>query len=746
MKISKIKIRNFRILKDIEIDLEDDLSLIIGKNNCGKTSILTCLNKFLEFSNNASLNFEDFNLDYQNNLVDGILGKKEWNQESKGIELYLCIQYNDSNNLSNISSLMLDLDPKNYTVVLKAEYTLDEDKFENMKKAIEDEFKKYRDNNSKQNENDNLIQNGNNDVIQNVDNDSNQNKNDKEKQDESKDTNKEKFIYTFLHSKHTRYFKLKYKALHYNVSQSEIDENNYKIINNKNDIRKIISIKSISARRDNVNKERDGTLSHLTSKYYDRVKEKNENGFIQDFENQLLKTDEELSIIYSHIFKDIIDKIKQFGGANVDDTLISITSTLGQQELLKDNTTVVYSAGNRELPESYNGLGYLNLISIIIQIETILSEFRRDNENAVPADINLFFIEEPEAHTHPQMQYIFIKNIKELLNAGKVNEDKIINLQTVITTHSSHIVSECDFNDIKYLKKDVEGTISKNLKDLEIEYKKEEDNDNKRFKFLKQYLTLNCAEIFFADKAILFEGDTERILLPAMMKKIDLNDSNSPILPLKAQNISLIEVGNYSHIYGKFLEFIGIKTLIITDIDSCKENISDNGNKTIKSVEVEEGTITSNGSLKKYFKKVIGEKNELEVLKNLSSSKKVLSLNNDEWENSVTGNVRIAYQINENIEETSYYPRSFEDAFIYCNKEFFKSNIKYMENNLKNKKKYCGKFDKQLDLAENVYDIANNCIESKASFAMDILLCSSENFENWNIPLYIKEGLEWLKK
>jgi predicted ATP-dependent endonuclease of OLD family len=28
------------------------------------------------------------------------------------------------------------------------------------------------------------------------------------------------------------------------------------------------------------------------------------------------------------------------------------------------------------------------------------------------ADINLLFIEEPEAHTHPQMQYVFIKNIK----------------------------------------------------------------------------------------------------------------------------------------------------------------------------------------------------------------------------------------------------------------------------------------------------------------------------------------------
>ena len=47
MKITKIIINNFRLLKNTEIDLEKELSLIIGKNNCGKTSVLTALAKFL---------------------------------------------------------------------------------------------------------------------------------------------------------------------------------------------------------------------------------------------------------------------------------------------------------------------------------------------------------------------------------------------------------------------------------------------------------------------------------------------------------------------------------------------------------------------------------------------------------------------------------------------------------------------------------------------------------------------------
>ncbi|MCQ5146610.1 ATP-dependent endonuclease, partial [Enterocloster bolteae] len=106
------------------------------------------------------------------------------------------------------------------------------------------------------------------------------------------------------------------------------------------------------------------------------------------------------------------------------------------------------------------------------------------------------------------------KNIKSLLKEVSLGGDgrNKIKLQTIITTHSSHIVSECEFDDIKYFQK-ISGTsvISKNLKNLEADYKDESDPENKRFKFLKQYLTLSYAEIFFADKVILYEGDTERI-------------------------------------------------------------------------------------------------------------------------------------------------------------------------------------------------------------------------------------------
>ncbi|NQU81200.1 MAG: AAA family ATPase [Bacteroidetes bacterium] len=90
---------------------------------------------------------------------------------------------------------------------------------------------------------------------------------------------------------------------------------------------------------------------------------------------------------------------------------------------------------------------------LIVVIEVILNDFKKKKSKLEePSDINLFFIEEPEAHTHPQMQYVFIKNIKSLLEEERQDKaDGIeIKLQTIINTHSSHITAESDFDDVKY--------------------------------------------------------------------------------------------------------------------------------------------------------------------------------------------------------------------------------------------------------------------------------------------------------
>lgn len=71
------------------------------------------------------------------------------------------------------------------------------------------------------------------------------------------------------------------------------------------------------------------------------------------------------------------------------------------------------------------------------------------------------------------MQYVFIKNIKKLLSNGIMRKDgEKAPLQYIVSTHSSHIIADCDFDDIKYLKRieDRNAVESKNLTDLKNLY------------------------------------------------------------------------------------------------------------------------------------------------------------------------------------------------------------------------------------------------------------------------------------
>lgn len=721
MKLKKIQVYNYRLLKNLDLDIEENLSLIIGKNNCGKTSLLSALDKFIGGQcQTNNFFYDDFNADFKNLLYKSVEDNASCWDESheKGIVLQLYIQFDDSDNLSNIRPLMLDLDPCNNMVILRFEYVIDKEALMSLSASFQEfytrfsskpEYKKY-------------------DCFEN-----------------------------FIRNKHRRYFKIIRKTVLYDYIHQVANYNEFRVLNlTPSDIREIVAFKSIGAHRDTENKDHNEALSGLSSRYYERTKPDEKNPIIQGFEYALYTTDSSLTELYQKLFKSIIEKIKRFGGIKENETVVKIISSLSQQELLKGNTTVVYEANEHHLPESYNGLGYLNLISMIIEIETLLSEFRIDQDlTSSPANINLLFIEEPEAHTHPQMQYIFIKNIKALLQDGisGSNGKRKINLQTIITTHSSHIVSECDFDDIKYFKRITQSSVvSMNLKELEVEYKSEHDPLNSHFKFLKQYLTLNYAEIFFADKAILYEGETERILLPAIMKKLDEEEPDSTAAPLLSQNISLIESGAYSQIFDRFLTFIGIRTLIITDIDSGEniKTIDKNGNERTVSAKcpVEKGSLTTNGALKHYYKTPLAQfKNgtELDFFTNLTCEQKALKKENECWTQDLSGNLMLVYQINES---GSYHPRSFEDAFLTINHDFLIQNLATF-NSLKNTHLI------QQRSADGTYqsssfELANECISSKSSFALDILINSIQTddhtYSNWKIPSYIKEGLVWMRK
>jgi len=692
MEIFKIQINNYRLLKDFSIDLEDELSLVIGKNNTGKTSLLLVLDKFLNHP--EKFTFDDFNIEFKQELkliIESNENINEVDYRQYGIKLRLFIKYDEHDDLSNLSRVMMDLNPDNNVVVLGFEYALHYADYERIRKDFNDfqakEIQKK------------VINNG----------------------------YQVKSTYQFI-KQHLKYFKLRKYSFEYDISSKQVIEFKYiDLETEKISIKEIINFKFISARRDVTNKDIDKTLSGQTSRIYEKSEtSEDQSKAIEEFKDTLGDTDIDLSRIYSTLFEDIVEKVKIFGGIKESESEIEIISTLQHRELLKGNTTVVYRHDeDNKLPEFYNGLGYMNLISMIFEIEILVQEFKGDNDKK-PSDINLLFIEEPEAHTHPQMQYVFIKNIKNLLKDGIKRQDgENRKLQYIISTHSAHIVADSNFDDIKYLKKeDTNNVIAKNLKDLKRQY----DTDSPQYQFLKQYLTISRAEIFFADKAILIEGDTERILLPTIMRKIDIEEKRriegivevEQCLPLLSQNISIIEVGAYSQIFEKFIDFLGIKTLVITDLDAIDEN----GVKC----EVANGNDYSNSALSYFFNSPT-----LDELKSYNLRNKLFKKINGIWINNHEGKLCIVYQVNEN----EYNARSFEDAFIHINRDFIrpqKENFQGLKNRV---------------LFENgnlcAYVLADECIKKKTHFALDILFHSNGEFSNWQIPQYIKEGLLWLK-
>lgn len=396
---------------------------------------------------------------------------------------------------------------------------------------------------------------------------------------------------------------------------------------------------------------------------------------------------------------------------------MAIHSSLSEKDILSNNTTLYYKHDDSLLPEAYNGLGYLNLYGIIFEIETLMADIKNE-----PADINLIYIEEPESHTHPQLQYIFIKNIKDLLKEhnDELNESGDYScIQTLITTHSSHIVSDCNFDDLIYFKRDAGMVISKVFNSLKEEYGK----DRLGYKFVKQYLTLNNSELFFADKVICIEGDTERILLPTMMQKVEISNplnQNSMIIPLLSQNISIIETGAHSQVFRKLFDFLGIKVLIITDIDPA--NKSEKSRFT--SCSAVNATSTTNASIKSFFD-ISGDK-IFSIVAQKSFADKITS----------DGRIRIAYQIPEDGKD--YQPASFEDAFISLNSQFILDN---KENLIEYE---ALKSFSESDIYD-FYHFARDKVNKKSAFASSLLYFEDDQ-NTWKVPKYISEGLLWLRE
>lgn len=179
------------------------------------------------------------------------------------------------------------------------------------------------------------------------------------------------------------------------------------------------------------------------------------------------------------------------------------------------------------------GAGFQNAIVI-----SILKAFEERRKNGA-----IFLIEEPEMFLHPQMQRSLYKTIRKI---GATN-------QVIYITHSANFVTVPEFDEIRIVRKSESGTAVKQST-LKPDPKLKE-------KFRKE-LDPERNELFFAQRILIVEGDTEKLAFPEYAKRLGID--------FDKVGSTIVEVGGKRNIID-FVELaisFEIPVAVVYDTDS----------------------------------------------------------------------------------------------------------------------------------------------------------------------------------
>ena len=134
MQLSKIKIKNYRLLIDAELEVEPKTTLIVGRNNTAKTSCFECIGNVLD---GAPFSFNDYPLQKRENLYTKIalfMEKKitfeELAKQLEPISIEFLVDYSlddPEDNLGALSPFIIDVDVDTTTALIRVEFRLKAD-------------------------------------------------------------------------------------------------------------------------------------------------------------------------------------------------------------------------------------------------------------------------------------------------------------------------------------------------------------------------------------------------------------------------------------------------------------------------------------------------------------------------------------------------------------------------------------------------------------------------------------------
>jgi putative ATP-dependent endonuclease of the OLD family len=688
MYLKQYCLRNFRRLESAEINLQENETIFVGANNSGKTSATAAFRLFVSQLGNFKIHdfFSPSTVKFDNFGKIDIPQKGEPVEELPTIELDLWFAVDPSTEYGRIANFLPSLASELTEIGVRICFSVNDPiELHNAYRSMQSKAN-LEDNNSQQRTLSYFLSKGDN---------------------------------------LKRYFSLKYFMLEKNKAPESHDNFILHAMDKdqgQKTLKSLLRVDYVDAQRniDDSDSKQSNRLSAVFANFYKQNLKEQEHD-TESFQ-VIDQSNLDLTAHYAEQFAPIIDVLSELGFPAIHDRELRIISNLSPEQALSGNTSLTYidRETEHELPEAYNGLGFKNLIYIAIQIAHFQIQWIKTEVNRPLCQ--LIFIEEPEVHLHAQVQQTFIRQIRKIVEKTTSSLGTLEHTpQLIVTTHSSHIMAEADFQDIRYFRRaKAKIHLSANQSKLiatdviNLANFNNHNTDANNLKFLKRFLKLTHCDLFFADAAILVEGTVERLLMPLMIKK------EAPAL--KAIYLTTLELGGaYAHRFTPLLEFIGLPTLIITDLDSVNPSTNHSACRADTS-----DAVTSNGSIKE-----LTQKNAISDLLSLSRIEKTTS----------SGNYQQYITFQQSIPVTNYganltmIPRTFEEAFIYENISAIRNGELNVLFQLPSQQNY-----------EDDYNLVYDEVKSKNYAKTEFALNQIDTDFEWVTPSYVSEGLKWLSE